>query len=87
MLLIAKFRLKFKKLGKATRPIRYDLNQILYYYTVEVMDRFKGLGSSRVTEELWMDVHTIVQDVVKKNIPKGGRNARRQNGCLRRPYK
>ena len=71
MLLIAKFRLKFKKLGKATRPIRYDLNQILYYYTVEVMDRFKRLGSSRVTEELWMDVHTIVQDVVKKTSPRG----------------
>ena len=56
--LIAKFRLKLKKVGKTTRPSRYDLNQIHYDYTVEVMNRFKGLGlMDRVREELWMDVH------------------------------
>ena len=46
-LLIAKFRLKLKKVGKTTRPFRYDLNQIPYYYTVEVRNRFKGTGSDR----------------------------------------
>ena len=60
-LLIAKFRLKLKKVGKTTRPFRYDLNQIHYDYTVEVMNRFKGLDLiDRVSEEPWMDVHNIV---------------------------
>ena len=60
-----------KKLGKTTRPFRYDLNQIPYDYTVEVMNRFKGLDLvDRVPEELWMEVHTIVQEVVTKIIPK-----------------
>ena len=60
-LLIAKFRLKLKKVGKTTRPFRYDLNQILYDYTVEVTNRFKGLDLiDRVPEELWMEVHVIV---------------------------
>ena len=58
-----------KKLGKTTRPFRYDLNQIPYDYTVEVMNRFKGLDLvDRVPEELWMEVHTIVQEVVTKTI-------------------
>ena len=59
--LIAKFRLKLKKVGKTTRPFRYDLNQIHYDYTVEVMNIFKRLDLiDRVPEELWMDVHNIV---------------------------
>ena len=57
-LLIAKFRLKLKKVGKTTRPFRYDLNQILYDSTVEVTNRLKGLNMiNRVPEELWMEVH------------------------------
>ena len=51
-LLIAKFRLNLKKVGKTTRPFRYDLNQIPYDYTVEVRNRFKGLESDRVPDEL-----------------------------------
>ena len=67
-LLIAKFRLKLKKVGK---PFRYDLNQIPYDYTVEVTNRFKGLDLiDRVLEELWMEVHDIVQEAVIKTIPK-----------------
>ena len=70
-LLIAKFRLKLKKVGKTTRPFRYDLNQIPYDYTVEVTNRFKGLDLiDRVPEELWMEVHDIVQEAVIKTIPK-----------------
>ena len=70
-LLIAKFRLKLKKVGKTTRPFRYDLNQIPYDYTVEVMNRFKGLDLvNRVPEELWMEVCNTVQEVVTKTIPK-----------------
>ena len=61
-LLIGKFRLKLKKVGKTTRPFRYDLNQIPYDYTVEVTNRFKGLDLiDRVPEELWMEVHDILQ--------------------------
>ena len=68
--LIAKFRLKFKRVGKTTRPFRYDLNQIPYTYTVEVTNRFKGLDLiDRVPEELWM-VCDIVQEAVIKTIPK-----------------
>ena len=70
-LLIAKFRIKLKKLGKPTRPFRYDLNQITYNYTVEVTNGFKGLDLiERVPEELWMEVHDIVQEAVIKTIPK-----------------
>ena len=68
-LLAAKFRLKLKKLGKTTRPFRYDLNQIPYDYTVEVMIRFRELDL-RVPEELWMEVCNIVQEVVSKTSPK-----------------
>ena len=61
-LLIAKFRLKLKKVGKTTRPCRYDLNQIPFDYTVVVMSRFKGLDLvGRVPEELWMYVHNILR--------------------------
>ena len=67
-LLNAKFRLKLKKVGKTTRPFRYDLNQIPY--TVEVTDRFKGLDPmDRVREELWTEVYDIVQEAVIKTIP------------------
>ena len=60
-----------KKVGKTTRPIRYDLNQIPYDYTVEVRNRFKGLDLiDRVPEELWMEVRDIVQEVMIKTIPK-----------------
>ena len=69
--LIAKFRLKLKKVGKITRPFRYDLNQIPYDYTVEVTNRFKGLDLiDRVPKELWTEVHNIVQEAVIKPIPK-----------------
>ena len=70
-LLISKYRLKLKKVGKTIGPFRYDLNQIPYDYTVEVRNRFKGLDlTDRVPEELWMGVHDIVQEVVIKTIPK-----------------
>ena len=83
---MAKFRLKLKKVGKTTRPFRYDLNQIPYHYTVEVRNRFKGLDlTDRVPEELWTEILDIVQEAVIKTIPK--KNAKRQNSCLRRPYK
>ena len=69
-LLIAKFRLKLKKVGKTTRPLRYDLNQIPYDYTVEVRNRFKGLDlTDRVSDELWMEVRDIVQETRIKTIP------------------
>ena len=80
-LLIAKIRLKFKKVGKTTRPFRYDLN------TVEVRNRFQGLSLiDRVPDELWTEVCDIEQETGIKTIPKK-RNAKKQNGCLRRPYK
>ena len=70
-LLIAKFRLKPKKVGKTTRPFRYDLNQIPYDYTVEVKNRLKRLDlTDRVPDELWMEVRDIVQETGIKNIPK-----------------
>ena len=59
-----------KKVGKTTRPFRYDLHQIPYDYTVEVTDRFKGLDLIRVPEELWMEVHDLVQEAGIKTIPK-----------------
>ena len=69
--LIAKFTLKLKKVGKTTRPkFRYDLNQMPYDYTVEVRNRFKGLDLiDRVPDELWMEVRDIVQEKGIKNIP------------------
>ena len=69
-LLIAKFRLKLKKVGKTTRPFRYDLNQIPYDYTVKVRNRFKGLDLiDRVPDELWNEVRGIVQEIGIKTIP------------------
>ena len=70
-LLIAKFRLKLKKVGKTTSPFRCDLNQIPNDYTVEVRNRFKRLNlKDRVPDELWIDVHDIVQETGSKTIPK-----------------
>ena len=69
-LLIAKFRLNLKKVGKTIRPFRYDLNQIPYDYTVEVRNRFKGLDLiDRVRDELWMEVRDTVQETGIKTIP------------------
>ena len=71
ILLIAKFRLKLKKVEKTTRPFRCDLNQIPYDYVVEVTNRFKGLDLiDRVPEELWTEVRDIVQEAGIKTIPK-----------------
>ena len=82
-LLIAKFRLKLKKVGKITRPFRYDLKQIPYDYTVEVRNRFKGLDLiDRVPEELWMEVCDIVQEAVIKTIPKKKKCKKIVNGGL-----
>ena len=79
-LLTAKFRLKLKKIRKTTIPFRYDLNQIHYDYTVEVTNRFKGSDLiDRVPKELWMEV--------RDTASQRKRNAKRQNACLRRPYK
>ena len=70
-ILIAKFRLKLKKVGKTTRSFRYNLNQIPYNYTVEVTNRFKGLDRiDRVPEQLWMKVCDTIQEAVIKIIPK-----------------
>ena len=76
-----------KKVEKTTRPFKYDLNQILYNYIVEVKNRFKGLDMiDRQSEELWKVVHDIVQEKVIKTIPRKT-NAKRQKTCLRRHYK
>ena len=67
--------------------MRYDLNQIPYDYTVELIDRFKMLDLiDRVPEELWTETLNIIQEAVIKTTPRK-RNAKIQNGCLRRPYK
>ena len=71
-LLIAKFRLKMKKVGKTTRPFRYDLNQIPYDYTVEVRNRSKGLDLiDRVPDELWTEIRDIVQGDRDQDHPHG----------------
>ena len=76
-----------KKVGKTARPFRYDLNQIPYGYAVEVRNRFKGPDLiDTVPDELWNEVRDIVQETGIKTIPME-RNARKQNGCLGRPYK
>ena len=86
-ILIAKFRLKLKKVGETSRPFRFDPNQIPYDYTVEMRNIFKGLDLiDRVPDELWTEVHDIVQETVIKTIPKK-KKCKKQNGCLRRPHK
>ena len=75
-----------KKVGKITRPFQYDLNQIPYDYTVEVTNSFNGLDLvDRLPKELWMEVGKIVEVMTKTTTKK--KNAIRQIGCLRRPYK
>ena len=75
------------KVEKSTRPFRYDLNRIPYDFTVDVPNRFKGLDLiDRVPDELWMEVHDIVQETGIKPSP-WKRNAKKQNGSLGRPYK
>ena len=74
------------KVGKTTRPLRYDLNQIRYDYIVEVTNRFKGLDLvDRVPEELWTEVCNIVQEAVTETIPK--KKKCKEAKCLRRLYK
>ena len=86
-LLIVKFRLILKKVGKNTRPFRSDLNQIPYDYTVEVRNRFKGL---ELKTECLMNYGqrfvTLYRRQGSKPVPRK-RNAKKQNDCLRRPYK
>ena len=77
-----------KKVEKTTRQFRYDLDQIPYDCTMEVTTRFKGLDLiDGVPEELWMEVHSVVQEVVTKTIPKKRNVTARQSGCMRRPCK
>ena len=76
-----------KKVGKTTRPFRYDLNQIPYDYKVEVRNRFKRLDLiDRVTDDLWTEVRDIVLETEIKTIPME-KKWKKQNGCLKRPYK
>ena len=85
-LLIAKFRLKLKKVGKNTRQIKYDLNQIPYDYTVEVRNRCKGLDLIECLMNYGKRFVTLYRRQGSRPSPRK-RNARKQNGCLRRPYK
>ena len=80
-------KLKLKTVGKTSGLVRYNLKQIPYEYTVEVKNRFKELDLvDRVPEELWMEVHNIVQEAATKTSQRKG-NARKQSGCPTRPYK
>ena len=87
-LLIAKFRLKLKKVGKTPRPLRYNLNQIPYDHTVEVRNRFKGLDLiDKVPDELWTRRFMTLYKRQGSRPSQRKRNAKKQNGYLRRPYK
>ena len=83
--LFAKFRLKLKKVGKTTRPFTYDLNQIPYDYTVEVRNKFKGLDLIGLMN-YGMRFMTLYRRQRSRPSP-WKRNAKKQSGCLRRPYK
>ena len=85
-LLIVKFRLNLKKVGKTTRSFRYDLNQILYQFIVEVTNRFKGLDLIECLKNYGWRFMTLYRKQGSRPSPRK-RNAKRQNGCLRRPYK
>ena len=85
-LLIAKFRLKLKKVGKTTRPFRYDLNQIAYDYTVEVRNRFKGLDLIECLMNYGWRFRILYRRQGSRSSPRK-RNVKKQNGCRRRPYK
>ena len=83
----SKFRLKLKKVGKTTRPFRYGLNHIRYYYTLEVKNRFKGLDlRDRVPVNYGQRFVTLYRRQRSRPSP-WNRNAKKQNDCLRRPYK
>ena len=84
--LITKFRLKLKKVGKTTRPFRYDLNQISYNYTVEVRNRFKGLDLIECLMNYGLRFVTLYRRQGSRPSPRK-RNAKKQNGCLGRLYK
>ena len=84
-ILIAKFRLELKKVGKTTRPFRYDLNQIPYDYTVEVRNRFKSLDLIECLMNYGWRFVTLYRRQGSRPFP-WKRNAKKQNGCLRRPY-
>ena len=85
-LLIAKFRLKLKKVGKTTRSFRYDLNQILYSYTMKVTNRFKGLDLIECLKHYRWRLVTLYRRQGSKPSPRK-RKAKRQNSCLGRTYK
>ena len=85
-LLIAKFRLKLKKVGETTRPFRYDLTQIPCDYIVEVRNRFKGLDLIDRVPDFGLRFLTLYRRQRSRPSPRK-RNAKKQNGCLRRPYK
>ena len=85
-LLIAKLRLKLKKVGKTTSPFRYDLNQIPYDYTVEVANRFKGLDLIKCLMNYGQRFVTLYKRQRSRPSPKKEMQ-KKQNGCLRRPYK
>ena len=85
-LFIAKFRLKLKKVVKTTRPFRYDLNKISYDYTVEVRNRFKGLDLIECLMNYGWRFMTLYRRQGSRPSPRK-RNAKKQNGCLGRPYK
>ena len=85
-LLIAKFRLKLKKVGKTTRPFRYDLNQITYNYTVEVRNRFKGLDLIEYLKNYGQRLMTLYRRQGSRPFPRK-RTAERQNSFLKMPYK
>ena len=86
-LLITKFRLKLKKVGKTARPFRHDLNQISYNYTVEVRKRLKGLD---LMTECLKKYERSFLTLYRRQVSRPSqwkRNAKKHNGCLRRPYK
>ena len=86
-LLTTKMRLKLKKVGKTTRPLMYDLSQILYDYTVEMMNRFKGLDlADRVPEDLWTKAHNTTGHSDQNHLRRKG-ITRRLSSCLGRLYK
>ena len=85
-LLIAKFRLKLKNVRKTSRPFRYDLNQIPYDYMVEVRNRFKGLDLIECLNNYGMGFVTLYRRQGSRTFP-WKKNAKKQNGCLGRPYK
>ena len=85
-LLIAKFRLQLKKVGKTTKPFRYDLNQILYDYTVEVRNRFKELDLIEGLMNYGWKFVTLYRRQESRPYPRK-RNAKKENDCLGRPYK